>query len=102
LTFNPTRISERGHLSRFTDSQSNGIEDARFVEFQRWQPKTYYATYTLTAHGIRSELIETSTSCRFECRRYRYPRAQQGHGAVPARIDGKYAMIALRTMRTYI
>jgi len=25
---------------------------------------------------------------------------QQGHGVVPAQIDGKYAMIAVRTMRT--
>ena len=42
-------------------SQSNGIEDARFVEFDAGGSKTSYATYTAyTGRSIRSELLETS------------------------------------------
>ena len=70
-------ISERV-IFPITDSQSHGIEDARFVEFTDGGRKTYYATYTAySGTAIRSELIETSEiSCRFECARCRaLPRA---------------------------
>ncbi len=41
-------------------SQSNGIEDARFVEFDEAGVRTYYATYTAyTGRSTRSELLET-------------------------------------------
>ena len=44
-----------------TESQSNGIEDARFVEFSDGGRTTYYATYTAySGTAIRSELIETT------------------------------------------
>ena len=43
-----------------TASQSNGIEDARFVEFDEAPDRIYYATYTAySGRAIRSELIET-------------------------------------------
>ena len=43
-----------------TDAQSNGIEDARFVEFTNGARKTFYATYTAySGRAIRSELLET-------------------------------------------
>ena len=41
-------ISERV-IFPVTDSQSNGIEDARFVEFDDGGRKTFYATYTAPA-----------------------------------------------------
>src|SRR5580658_8466618 len=52
-------LSERV-IFPITESQSNGIEDARFVEFHDGERKTFYATYTAySGKAIRSELIET-------------------------------------------
>ena len=61
MTFKPeSDISERV-IFPVTESQSHGIEDARFVEFSDGGRKTYYATYTAySGPAIRSELIETS------------------------------------------
>jgi hypothetical protein len=59
------RLSERV-IFPVTESQSNGIEDARFVEFSDGGRKTYYATYTAySGTAIRSELIETSDFLSF-------------------------------------
>ena len=53
-------LSERV-IFPITDAQSNGIEDARFVEFNDDGRKTYYATYTAySGRAIRSELLETT------------------------------------------
>ena len=67
-----------------TASQSNGIEDARFVEFDGRRSETYYATYTAySGRAIRSELIETSDFLSFRMTPLRGSgRAEQGHGAV--------------------
>ena len=60
-----TQLSERV-IFPITDSQVNGIEDARFVEFENDGRKTYYATYTAySGRAIRSELIETTDFRRF-------------------------------------
>ena len=69
-----------------TESQSNGIEDARFVEFSDGGRTTYYATYTAyRGTAIRSELIETTDFLSFRMTPLQGSRrAQQGHGAVPA------------------
>jgi predicted GH43/DUF377 family glycosyl hydrolase len=49
-----------------TESQLNGIEDARFVEFDDGARKTFYATYTAySGKAIRSELIETTDFISF-------------------------------------
>src|SRR3546814_111174 len=58
-------ISERV-IFPITLSQSNGIEDARFVEFDDGGKKTFYATYTAyNGRTIRSELIETTDFTSF-------------------------------------
>ena len=58
-------ISERV-IFPVTESQSNGIEDARFVKFSDGRRTTYYATYTAyRGTAIRSELIETSDFLSF-------------------------------------
>ena len=79
-------ISERV-IFPVTESQSNGIEDARFVEFSDGGRKTYYATYTAySGTAIRSELIETSDFMSFRMTPLQgRGRAQQGHGAVSAK-----------------
>ncbi len=79
-----------------TESQANGIEDARFVEFSDDGRKTYYATYTAySGRAIRSELIETSDFLSFRLTPLRGDAARnKGMALFPRKIDGKYAMIA--------
>ncbi|SHI07349.1 glycoside hydrolase family 130 protein [Bradyrhizobium erythrophlei] len=88
-------ISER-IIFPVTESQSHGIEDARFVEFSDGGRKTYYATYTAySGTAIRSELIETSDFISFRMTPLHGAAARnKGMALFPRRIDGKYAMIA--------
>lgn len=87
-------ISERV-IFPITESQSNGIEDARFVEFDNDGRKTFYATYTAySGTAIRSELIETQDFVSFRMLPLRGSAAQsKGMALFPRKIDGKYAMI---------
>jgi predicted GH43/DUF377 family glycosyl hydrolase len=77
-------------------SQSNGIEDARFVEFVEAGERTYYATYTAyTGRAIRSELIETRDFVTFRMAPLHGTAARnKGMALFPRKIAGKYAMIA--------
>jgi predicted GH43/DUF377 family glycosyl hydrolase len=96
LTFNPeAELSERV-IFPVTESQSNGIEDARFVKFSDDGRETYYATYTAySGRAIRSELIETSDFLSFRLAPLRGAAARnKGMALFPRKIDGKYAMIA--------
>ena len=79
-----------------TEAQSNGIEDARFVQFGGAGPKIYYATYTAySGREIRSELIETSDFVSFRLSTLKGSAARnKGMALFPQKIDGKYAMIA--------
>ncbi len=95
LAFGPDEhVSERV-IFPVTQSQSNGIEDARFVKFDDGQHTTYYATYTAySGRAIRSELIETSDFLSFRLSPLRGTAAQnKGMGLFPRMIDGKFAMI---------
>jgi predicted GH43/DUF377 family glycosyl hydrolase len=96
LIFEPDEdISER-IIFPVTESQSHGIEDARFVRFDDDGRKTYYATYTAySGTAIRSELIETSDFMSFRMTPLNGDAARnKGMALFPRRIDGKYAMIA--------
>lgn len=96
IVFRPEQdISERV-IFPITESQSNGIEDARFVEFSDGGRKTYYATYTAyKGTAIRSELIETTDFLSFRMTPLHGAAARnKGMALFPRRIDGKYAMIA--------
>jgi predicted GH43/DUF377 family glycosyl hydrolase len=79
-----------------TDSQSNGIEDARFVEFNEDGERTYYATYTAyNGKAIRSELLETRDFLKFRMSPLRGAATRnKGMALFPRRINGRYAMIA--------
>ena len=96
LTFNPDEELSERVIFPVTYSQSNGIEDARFVEFSDDGRKTYYATYTAySGKAIRSELIETSDFLSFRMLPLQGTAARnKGMALFPRRIDGKYAMIA--------
>jgi predicted GH43/DUF377 family glycosyl hydrolase len=88
-------ISERV-IFPVTDAQSNGIEDARFVEFIDGGAKIYYATYTAyNGRAIRSELIETHDFLSFKMSPLAGTAAKnKGMALFPRRIGGQYAMIA--------
>lgn len=96
LIFKPEEDLTERVIFPVTESQSNGIEDARFVEFSDGDRKTYYATYTAySGRAIRSELIETSDFISFRLAPLRGTAARnKGMALFPRRIDNKYAMIA--------
>ena len=87
-------LSERV-IFPITDSQVNGIEDARFVEFEDNGRRRYYATYTAySGRAIRSELIETTDFRSFRMTPLRGAAAgNKGMGLFPRRIDDRFAMI---------
>jgi predicted GH43/DUF377 family glycosyl hydrolase len=78
-----------------TVSQSNGIEDARFVEFVDDGRTTYYATYTAySGRAIRSELLSTTDFQKFSLMPLTGTATRnKGMGLFPRKIDGRYAMI---------
>jgi predicted GH43/DUF377 family glycosyl hydrolase len=87
-------LSERV-IFPITESQANGIEDARFVEFNDGARKTFYATYTAySGRAIRSELIETTDFRSFRMTPLGGSAARnKGMALFPRKINGRYAMI---------
>jgi predicted GH43/DUF377 family glycosyl hydrolase len=87
-------LSERV-IFPITDAQANGIEDARFVEFNHDARKTFYATYTAySGREIRSELLETTDFRSFRMTPLHGSAARnKGMALFPRKIDGRYAMI---------
>ena len=89
-----TEISERV-IFPITDTQINGIEDARFVEFEDNGRTRFYATYTAySGRAIRSELIETSDFRTFRMTPLKGTATHnKGMGLFPRKVDGRFAMI---------
>jgi predicted GH43/DUF377 family glycosyl hydrolase len=89
-----TELSERV-IFPITNSQLNGIEDARFVEFAHNGRSTFYATYTAySGTAIRSELIETTDFRSFRMTPLTGSATRnKGMGLFPRKIDGRFAMI---------
>ena len=87
-------LSERV-IFPITDAQANGIEDARFVEFNDDGRKVFYATYTAySGRAIRSELIETTDFRSFRMTPLGGSAARnKGMALFPRKIGGRYAMI---------
>ena len=90
------KLSER-ILFPATPSQSNGIEDARFVRFQNDDGSyIYYATFTaFDGNVIMPELVETVDFLRFRFITLNGPAAQnKGMAMFPRKINGHYAMLS--------
>jgi predicted GH43/DUF377 family glycosyl hydrolase len=84
-------------LFPFVREESNGIEDARFVEFRDRDNKiTYYATYTAyDGFHIRCRLLETKDFLNFRLRSLRGKEVQdKGLALFPRRVNGHYAMLS--------
>ena len=91
-----TRVSQRV-LFPSTASQSNGIEDARFVRFQNDDGSfTYYATYTAYDGKITlPQLVETPDFVHFKFSTLNGPAVQnKGMALFPRKINGHYAMLS--------
>ena len=95
VTFRPDQELSERVIFPITDAQANGIEDARFVEFNDDVRKTYYATYTAySGRSIRSELLETTDFQSFRMTPLDGSAAgNKGMALFPRKIDGRYAMI---------
>jgi len=91
-----TDISERV-LFPVSYTESNGIEDARFVRFKDEDGSvTYYATYTAyNGFTILPKLMETRDFYHFKVMPLHGEYAQnKGMSLFPRRIDGKYVMVS--------
>jgi predicted GH43/DUF377 family glycosyl hydrolase len=91
-----SRVSQRV-LFPSAPSQSNGIEDARFVRFQKEDGGfTYYATYTAYDGKITlPQLLETPDFVHFKFSTLNGQAVQnKGMALFPRKINGKYVMLS--------
>lgn len=97
ITFSfDTAIAERV-IFPISDTESNGIEDARFVRFTEDDGNTrYYATYTAyNGFVILPQLIETSDFYTFKIMPIYGKYAQnKGMALFPKKVNGSYAMLS--------
>ncbi len=80
-----------------TASQRNGMEDARFVRFEKEEGSfTYYATYTaFDGRNILPQLLETPNFVHFKFSTLNGPGVQnKGMALFPRKINGLYAMLS--------
>jgi predicted GH43/DUF377 family glycosyl hydrolase len=91
-----SRVSQR-ILFPSAPSQSNGIEDARFVRFQNDDDSfTYYATYTAYDGKITlPQLLQTPDFVHFKFSTLNGPAVQnKGMALFPRKVDDRYAMLS--------
>jgi predicted GH43/DUF377 family glycosyl hydrolase len=97
VAFDPDQpISERTFFP-FLPSQSNGIEDARFVCFRDGdEPPTYYATYTAyDGRTVLPQLLETQDFLNFKVCTLNGPGVRnKGMAMFPRKIAGLYCMLS--------
>lgn len=97
ITFSlDTAISERV-IFPVSDSEKNGIEDARFVRFtDNDGTVTYYATFTaFNGFTILPKLLETKDFSHFIVKPVLGKCAQnKGMALFPRKVNGQYAMIS--------
>src|SRR5271169_5758793 len=97
VQFQPQQQLSERVLFPATPSQRNGIEDARFVCFQKDdRSHVYYATFTaFDGKVILPELVETTDFLRFRFITLNGPAAEnKGMALFPRKINGVYAMLS--------
>jgi predicted GH43/DUF377 family glycosyl hydrolase len=96
VIFGPDEELSERVIFPVTDAQSNGIEDARFVEFSDGGRTTFFATYTAySGRAIRSELLATTDFQSFKMTPLNGSASRnKGMALFPRKIDGRYAMIS--------
>jgi len=95
VLFGPDEELSERVIFPITEAQSNGIEDARFVEFDDQGQKTFFATYTAyNGRAIRSELLSTTDFQSFRMTPLGgFASRNKGMALFPRKINGRYAMI---------
>jgi predicted GH43/DUF377 family glycosyl hydrolase len=89
-------VSER-IIFPYSPAETNGIEDARFVEFTEDDgSRQYYATYTAFDGNVTlPQLVETDDFLRFRISTLNGPEVRnKGMALFPRKIGGNYAMIS--------
>ena len=89
-------LSERA-IFPYSPTETNGIEDARFVCFdEEDQPPRYYATYSAFDGKVTlPQLLETEDFVRFRVSTLNGPEVKnKGFALFPRKINGLYAMLS--------
>ncbi|MDB6027582.1 MAG: Beta,4-mannooligosaccharide phosphorylase [Verrucomicrobiales bacterium] len=97
VRFDPAQPVSQRVIFPSSPSQSNGIEDARFVQFKDDNGKvTYYATYTAyDGKIILPQLLETSDFVHFKFITLNGPGVRnKGMALFPRKVNGQYVMIS--------
>jgi predicted GH43/DUF377 family glycosyl hydrolase len=97
VDFAPTSQVSQRVLFPSAPSQSNGIEDARFVRFRKDDGSdTYYATYTAyDGKAILPQLLETPDFLHFKFNTLNGPAVQnKGMALFPRKINGRFVMLS--------
>jgi predicted GH43/DUF377 family glycosyl hydrolase len=96
VQFQPDQELSERIIFPATPSQSNGIEDARFVRFQNEEgAPVYFATFTaFDGRTVVPELLETADFLHFRFITLNGPSAKdKGMAMFPRKIGGRYAML---------
>lgn len=97
VRFRPGQQLSQRILFPASPSQSNGIEDARFVRFENDDgARIHYATFTAyDGRVIMPELVETTDFLHFRFLTLNGPAVQnKGMALFPRKIAGRYAMLS--------
>ncbi len=89
-------LSERA-IFPYSPTETNGIEDARFVEFHDDDGQTrHYATYTaFDGKVVLPQLLETADFLHFHISTLNGPEVRnKGFALFPRKINGMYAMLS--------
>lgn len=97
ITYLPEHDLSERLIFPFGPTEANGIEDARFVEFQDEDGSTqYYATYSAyDGKIVLPQLLDTKDFLHFKMHTLNGPAiANKGLALFPRRINGHYAMLS--------
>lgn len=95
VTFDPAIPLSSRLLFPHSESETNGMEDARFVHFHDGEESRYLGTYTAyNGRAIRPQLVETQDFLDFRIRPFTGNAASdKGMAIFPEKIKGQYAMV---------
>jgi predicted GH43/DUF377 family glycosyl hydrolase len=97
FTFSPEQSLPERAIFPYSPSQTNGIEDSRFVQFRDDDGSLqYYATHTAFDGRVTlPELLETTDFLRFRISTLNGPEVRnKGLALFPRKINGLYAMLS--------
>lgn len=97
IVYSPEQSLSERVIFPYSPTESNGIEDARFVEFHEDDGAVrYFATYTaFDGRVIFPQLLETSDFQRFSIGTLNGPEVRnKGFALFPRKINGLYVMLS--------